>query len=145
MLLNIPAIIPPELLMALDKMGHTDEIVIADCNYPALSMSRECTIKEPIYVKGATVPQMMDAVLSLIPLDYREQKSFIGVKPLDSNEQYPVHDEYPVVLSKHGYGEDRIQFLSKPEFYSRAEHAFCVVVTGEKSKFANVIIRKGIV
>lgn len=145
MLLNVPSVLSPELLMALDMMGHGDEIVIADSNYPALRMARECTVKEPIYVKGAGVPEVLDAVLTMIPLDYLEQESVIGVKAPPERGPQPIHAEYPKVLAKHGYGAERLGMVSKADFYARAKDAFCVVVTGESATFANMIVRKGVV
>ena len=145
MLLNIPRIITPDLLLALYKMGHTDEIVIADSNFPGATMAKGSVIGEPMYLNGAGVPEVLDAVLQLIPLDYAEQQSVIGVLAPPEQGPMPIHDEFPKVLAKHGYGADRIGWVTKPQFYERARKAAYVVVTGEQARFANIIVRKGVV
>ncbi|HML46728.1 MAG TPA: RbsD/FucU family protein [Clostridia bacterium] len=145
MLLNVPKILSPELLTALDQMGHTDEIVLSDGNFPALTMSQGSAWGKPIYMKGVGVPELLDAVLTMIPLDYLAKESVIGMlAPADQGEQ-PIHQEFPKVLEKHGYGADRLGMLPKPDFYGRAKNACCVVVTGEGARFANIIVRKGVV
>ena len=145
MLLNVPRVLSPELLMALDQMGHTDEIVIADSNFPGLTMARDSAWGEPIYLKGAGVPEVLDAVLTMIPLDYLEEKSVIGVLAPADQGPMAIHEAFPKVLEAHGYGPERLGWVTKPEFYARAKQACCVVVTGEAARFANIIVRKGVV
>lgn len=145
MLLNVPRILTPELLMALDMMGHGDEIVIADSNFPALTMARDTAYGKPLYVKGSGVVDMLDAVLTMIPLDYLVNESLIGVFAPPERGPIPIHKEFPEVLVRHGYAADRLKMISKADFYARAKNAALVVVTGEASKFANLIVRKGVI
>lgn len=145
MLLNVPRILTPELLMALDMMGHGDEIVIADSNFPALSMARDTVYGKPLYVKGSGVVDMLDAVLAMIPLDYLVNESVIGVSAPPERGSIPIHDEFPEVMRRHGYAADRLKMVSKADFYARAKNAALVIVTGEASKFANLIVRKGVI
>lgn len=145
MLLNVPRILTPELLMALDMMGHGDEIVIADSNFPALTMARGTAYGSPLYVKGSGAVDMLDAVLTMIPLDYLVKESVIGVFAPPERGPIPIHDEFPGVLLRHGYEAERLKMISKADFYARAKDAALVVVTGEASKFANLIVRKGVV
>lgn len=145
MLLNVPRILTPELLMALDMMGHGDEIVIADSNFPALTMARGTAYGSPLYVKGSGVVDMLDAVLTMIPLDYLVKESVIGVFAPPECGPIPIHDEFPGVLLRHGYEAERLKMISKADFYVRAKDAAVVVVTGEASKFANLIVRKGVI
>ena len=145
MLLNVPRILTPELLMALDMMGHGDEIVIADSNFPALTMARGTAYGSPLYVKGSGVVDILDAVLTMIPLDYLVKESVIGVFAPPERGPIPIHDEFPGVLLRHGYEAERLKMISKADFYARAKDAALVVVTGEASKFANLIVRKGVV
>lgn len=145
MLLNVPRILTPELLMALDMMGHGDEIVIADSNFPALTMARGTAYGSPLYVKGSGVVDMLDAVLTMIPLDYLVKESVIGVFAPPERGPIPIHDEFPGVLLRHGYEAERLKMISKADFYARAKDAAVVVVTGEAFKFANLIVRKGVI
>ena len=145
MLLNVPRILTPELLMALDMMGHGDEILIADSNFPALTMARDTVYGKPLYVKGSGVVDMLDSVLTMIPLDYLVNESVIGVFAPPERGSIPIHDEFPEVMRRHGYAADRLKMVSKADFYARAENAALVIVTGEASKFANLIVRKGVI
>lgn len=145
MLLTIPRVIPPEFLHALNLMGHTDEVVIADSNFPGLAIARHTAWQTPIFAPGVGVPEMLDAVLRLIPLDYAMKQSLIGMlAPPDQGKQ-PIHDRFGEALRARGYTGEELLMLPKPDFYERARHAFCVLVTGEQARFANIIVRKGVI
>ena len=98
MLKGIPKIVPPELLKVLAEMGHSDRIVIADGNFPAESMGKDCIV---IRMDGHGVPEVLDAVLSLIPLDgYVEHPmSLMEVMPGDDAET-PIWDTYREIVRK---------------------------------------------
>lgn len=145
MLLTTPRIIPPAFLHALDLMGHTDEVVIADSNFPGHAMARHTVWQTPIFAPGVGVPEMLDAVLGLIPLDYALKQSLIGMlAPPDLGPQ-PIQGRFTDVLRSRGYTGEELLMLPKPDFYQRARQAFCVLVTGETARFANIIVRKGVI
>ena len=94
MLLTIPRIIPPDFLHALNLMGHTDEVVIADSNFPGHAIARHTAWQVPIFAPGVGVPEMLSAVLQLIPLDYAMKQSLIGML---ARKGYPQGLSYRVV------------------------------------------------
>lgn len=145
MLLTIPRILPPDALHALNLMGHTDEIVIADSNFPGYAIARHTAWQVPIFAPGTGVLDMLSAVLSLIPLDYAMKQSLIGMLAPPEQGPQPIHQQFKDVLHNNSYTGEELLMLPKPEFYERARRAFCVLVTGEQARFANIIVRKGVI
>lgn len=138
MLKGIPKIIPPELLKILCEMGHGDEIVIADGNFPSAAMG-----KRVVYLSGNDAPEVLDAVLKLIPADtYAKPLYLMEVVPGDDVET-PIWDEYKNITQK--YTDAEFEHLERFAFYERAKEAYAVIATGESALYANVIIKKGVV
>lgn len=144
MLKNIPPIIPPMLLKVLCEMGHGDEIVIADGNFPAESVGKNAVV---IRMDGHGVPEIMDAVLSLIPLDqYVPQPACLMERCEGDNADVSIWQKYDALLKKH---ENKsladVEMLERFAFYDRAKTAYAVIATSERSQYANVILKKGCV
>ena len=138
MLLGIPAIITPELLKILAEMGHSDEIVLADRNFPSASHARHL-----IRCDGCTIEQMLEAILPLFPLDYAVDNAYGMISPPDyPNIAVERYEALIKELSPHNKGVVR---LSKPDFYARSEKSYAIITTGDTRRFANLILRKGIV
>ena len=140
MLKGIPSIIPPELLKILMEMGHGDEIVIGDGNFPAASIAQRL-----VRCDGHGVPELLDAILQLFPLDkYVEAPvSLMAVVPGDTVPTPVIWETYKEIVSK--YETTQIEFLERFAFYERAKTAYAVVATGESAIYANVILKKGVV
>lgn len=141
MLKGIPPILPPELLKILAEMGHGDEIVLADGNFPAASLARRL-----VRCDGHGVPEILDAVLSLIPLDpYVENP--VGLMAVTAGDAEPdVWQTYRAITEKREPGfEDRFEQIERFAFYERAARAYAVVATGETALYANIILKKGVV
>ncbi len=144
MLRGIPEILSPELLKVLDEMGHGERIVISDGNFPAYSVGKNAII---IRADGHGVPEILDAVLKLMPLDsYVEHPvTLMKVTPGDPVET-PIWDKYEKIVAKYdGRGSRAIGTLERFTFYKEASEARAVVVTGEKALYANVMLQKGVV
>lgn len=141
MLKGIPKILPPELLKVLMEMGHGDELVLADGNFPRLAYTQRV-----VRCDGHGVPQVLEAVLQLMPLDtYVEHPCvFMAVSPGDS-EKPTIWEEYRRVALRTEPQGAREMFLEKADFYERARGAYAVVTTGETALYANLIVRKGVV
>ena len=143
MLKNIPSVLTPELLKILMEMGHGDEIVIADGNFPGASIARNL-----IRCDGHGVPVFLDAVMQLLPLDqYVEQPvALMQVVPGD-NVVPTIWDEYKDIINK--YDPDGMKngfdMVERFAFYERAKKAYAVVMTGESAIYANIILKKGVV
>jgi L-fucose mutarotase len=141
MLKGIPDILSPALLKTLDEMGHGDEIVLADANFPAESMSSGICIR----ADGHGIPALLDAVLGLMPLDPYVDEPFLlmQVVPGDPVGDPPVWETYRHLLDTHAPGV-RTCALERFAFYDRAREAYAIVATGERALYANVILKKGV-
>lgn len=139
MLKNISPIISPELLKILMEMGHGDEIVIGDGNFPAASMAQRL-----VRLDGHGVPEVLDAVLKLMPLDtYVESPVALMDNGSDGNEP-PIWTDYRNIV-KDNEGEKNFELVERFAFYERAKKAYAVVATGETAIYANIILKKGVV
>ena len=141
MLKGIPKIISPELLRTLAEMGHGDEIVISDGNFPGHS-----TGKDNIALRsdGTGVPELLEAILQLFPLDtYADCVYLMDKTESDKELEIPIWDEYRKILAAHT--DQQPQFLERQAFYDRAKKAYAVVQTGETALYANIILKKGVV
>lgn len=141
MLKGIPSILSPELLKVLMEMGHGDEIVLADGNFPAASHARRL-----IRCDGHGVPELLEAVLSLFPLDpyVSHPVSLMEVVPGDPVET-PIWDVYREIVERHEPKANGIANIERFAFYERAKAAHAVVATGEGALYANIILKKGVV
>lgn len=142
---GVPALLSPELLYALARMGHGDEIVLADLNFPASSIC-QCGPLE-IRADGLGIPPLLEALLKLLPLDtYVESPAAVmDLVPSDKERglQTPVWTEYESILHRAGCTR-ALAKLERFEFYERAKKAFAVVATGETALYGNLILKKGV-
>ncbi|MCD7832568.1 MAG: L-fucose mutarotase [Lachnospiraceae bacterium] len=143
MLKNIPNILSPELLKALMEMGHGDEIVLGDGNFPAQSVGKEAIV---IRQDGHRVEKLLDAILTLMPLDQYSQKpvGLMEVVPGDSVNPV-IWEVYRRILNQHGENPEQIEYIERFAFYERAKKAYCIVATGETEIYANILLKKGVV
>ena len=142
MLKGISKIVSPELIKVLCEMGHGDEIVIADGNFPSENFG-----KRVIRADGISGTEMLDAVLSLIPLDTYSDPNFILMSLMKCDEgriNPEIWGEYKKIAQKH---DDNAKFgnMDRFEFYERAKNAYAVIATGEEAVYANIILKKGVV
>ena len=140
MLKNIPSILSPELLKILMEMGHSDEIVIGDGNFPAASNA-----KRLIRCDGHGVPELLDAILQLFPLDTYVDSPVMLMQVTPGDDVDPViWKDYRKIVDKH---QDNVKFeeIERFAFYERARDAYAIVATGESALYANVILKKGVV
>ncbi len=144
MLKGIPAILSPELLKVLCEMGHSDRLVISDGNFPAESIGRDAVV---IRCDGHGVPELLDAILKLFPLDTYTQKpvNLMEVMPGDKCET-PIWETYKDIVSKYdARGEKAIGHIERFAFYEEAKTAYAIIATGEKALYANIMLQKGVV
>ena len=144
MLKGIPPIISPALLKVLCEMGHGDTIVIADGNFPSESIGKDAIV---VRLDGHGVPEILDAVLSLIPLDqYVEKPVSLMDRVAGDTADVSIWQTYLEILKKHeDKGMEAINMLERFEFYDEAKKAYAVIATSERSQYANVILKKGCV
>ncbi len=141
MLKGIPAILSPDLLKVLMEMGHGDELVIADGNFPSASVASRL-----IRCDGHGVPEILEAVLKFFPLDgYVESPVALMQKVEGDKTGTPIWDVYKSIVGKYEPVHNKIEFIERFAFYEKAKKAYAVIATGEKALYANIIIKKGVV
>ena len=144
MLKNIPKILSPELLKVLCEMGHGDRLVISDGNFPAESMGKNAKV---IRMDGHGVPEILDAILQLFPLDTYVEKpvGLMEVVPGDPVET-PIWNTYFDTVQKYDVrGENAVQYIERFAFYAQAKEAYAIIATGESALYANILLQKGVV
>ena len=142
MLKGLPAILSPELLKILCEMGHGDELVIGDGNFPAASCAQRL-----VRLDGHGVCEILDAILRVFPLDtYVEHPvQLMEVMPGDPVET-PIWAEYAETVKKYEKrGTTAIGTIERFAFYEEARKAYAVIATGETALYANVMLQKGVV
>ncbi len=142
MLKGIPKILSPELLKILMEMGHGDQIVIADGNFPSANYA-----KRLVRLDGHNVPEILDAILRFFPLDpYVERPVQLMEVVKGDNVKPVIWDTYKQLIAQYGgKPEEQIQFVERFAFYEKAKQAYAVIATGEEALYANVILQKGVV
>jgi len=144
MLKGIPKILSPQLLKVLCEMGHSDYLVIADGNFPAESMGKDAIV---IRLDGHGVPEILDAILQLFPLDTYTDKpvNLMEVMKGDSVET-PIWKTFEEIVTKHDdRGEGCIGTIERFKFYEEARKAYAIISTGESALYANIMLQKGVV
>lgn len=140
MLKGIPSILSPELLKVLMEMGHGDEIVIADGNFPAASIAQRL-----IRADGHPVPELLDAILKFFPLDTFVERPVALMQVVPGDDYQPtIWEKYRQVIEQHEGFVD-FDMVERFAFYERARQAYAVIATGETALYANIILKKGVV
>ena len=137
MLKGIPAILSPELVKIMMEMGHGDEIVIGDANFPGASTNPRC-----IRMDGHGACDVLKAMLELMPLDTYAKPVYLMQKVPGDTVETPIWDEYKKITAPHTSQDP--QEIERFAFYERASKAYAVVMTGEKALYANIILKKGV-
>lgn len=138
MLKGIPSILSPELLKILMEMGHGDELVIGDGNFPAASNAQRL-----IRCDGHGVPALLDAILTLMPLDTYVDAPVALMETTRGDPRPMIWDEYQRILAKHQ--KVKMETVERFAFYERAKQAYAIIATGETALYANLILKKGVV
>ncbi|HPF87375.1 MAG TPA: RbsD/FucU domain-containing protein [Candidatus Limiplasma sp.] len=142
MLKGIPPILSPELLKILCEMGHGDTIVLADANFPAEHVGKN---KRVLRYDGHSIPVLLKAVLSLLPLDtYVPQP--VTLMRVDQDADDRIQFSYADILYKvDGLESTAIRQIDRFDFYKEAAGAYAIVATGEQAAYGNIILQKGVV
>jgi L-fucose mutarotase len=145
MLKNIPKIISPELLKILHEMGHGDELVIGDGNFPAASIVSGAGSRL-VRADGHGVPDLLRAIMALFPLDTYADPNAMLMEVVKGDSVVPViWDEYRKILAEAEGDRAKVGFIERFAFYERARKAYAVLATGESALYANIILKKGVV
>lgn len=139
MLKGLSPLLTPELLHVLASMGHGDEIVLADANFPAATHARRL-----VPMHGVDAPTVLDAVLSVLPLDDFVDHSVLTMQVVGNADDVPeVVQAFNATLLRHGAAASSA--IERFAFYERAATAFAIVATGECRVYGNILLKKGVV
>jgi L-fucose mutarotase len=141
MLIGIHPLLTPDLLHTLASMGHGDEIVLADANFPSVSVGRRV-----VPVPGADGPTVLAAILTVFPLDTGRPPAAFTMQPGDDPHAVPpAVAAYKAVFAARGQADLAMGTIERHAFYERARRAFAVVRTGDLRRFGNLLLVKGVV
>jgi len=140
MLKGISPLISPDLLATLSRMGHGDEIVLADAHFPADSMGTRV-----LRADGVGIAELLDGILPLFAVDAYVPDPLVMMSAVEGDVLDPsVGARYRVAIERHCLGAPPTTLISRFAFYDRARKAFAVVLTGELAKYGNIILKKGV-
>ena len=134
MLRGLDPLLTGDLLAALDAMGHSDAVVLADAHFPADRLADRLLV-----LPGSTTPQVLSAVCSVLPLD---DAPAVDLMAAADGGVLAVQKE---LISAAGVAADEVQLLDRHAFYEAAASAYLIVRTGEVRTYGNVLVRKGVV
>lgn len=141
MLKGLTPLLTPELLKILCEMGHGDEIVLADGNFPSEAIGQRV-----VRLDAHAGTDVLKAIMSVFPIDtYSDPNAFLMEVVPGDNVETPIWDEYSHIM-KESEGETvRIGHIERFAFYERAKKAYAVIATGETALYANLILKKGVI
>ncbi len=145
MLKNIPSILSPELLKTVMEMGHGDELVIGDGNFPSANYSQRL-----VRLDGNGVPEILGALLRFFPLDtfVPHPVALMSVADQDTDEP-TIWKDYERIIREHEaetfVASEGFEHMERFSFYERCKKAYAIVATSETALYANIILKKGVV
>ncbi len=140
MLLGISPLLSAELLSVLYRMGHGDEIVLADAHFPGDTYGQRV-----VRADGHKIPDLLNAILPLFVLDEYVDHPLVMMDAVEGDRLDPqVETSYRAAIDKHWPETPTIERIDRFAFYDRAKSAFAVVMTGETAKYGNIILKKGV-
>ena len=141
MLRGIDPLLGPEALSVLRAMGHGDDLVLVDANFPADAAARRL-----VRIDAVGIVRVLRAVLGLLPVDDFEPDPLIAMQVVGDPDAVPdVLAEMQVAADEILEPRIPIATLERFEFYARARSAYAVFATGERAFYGNLIIRKGVI
>lgn len=140
MLKGISPLLSPDLLATLHRMGHGDEIVLADAHFPGESFNRNV-----LRADGLGISPLLGAILPLFELDAYVPHPLAMMAAVEGDSLDPdVERRYLDAIRPHVPDVPAIERVERFAFYDRARSAFAVVMTGELAKYGNIILKKGV-
>lgn len=141
MLRNIPKILPPDLVKYMMEMGHADVMILADANYPGTSHARHI-----VRMDSVEIPELLEAILPFFPLDNFIPNPVRLMKNLPTEPVPEIWNTYRSLLEKYDKDEafKEFDFMDRLPFYGESEKAYVIVQTGDTSRYANIVLQKGV-
>ena len=146
MLKGLDPLLSADLLGLLDAMGHGDDLVIADRNFPAHSVSLHTTSRRVISERGVDTNQMSKAILSVFPLDTYVDIQIHHMAVIGAPDTIlSVHSELLAIAQAGEKAPVKMAAIERMAFYEAAKRAYMVVQTGETRPFGCFILKKGVI
>ncbi|MBO0903666.1 RbsD/FucU family protein [Jiella sonneratiae] len=146
MLKGIPPLVTPELLALLAAMGHGDELVLADRNFPAVSVAAATVSGELVQLTGVDCNAAAEAILSLLPLDGFVPAPVKRMAPEgEPQTEFEVHRDMQRIVDAAEGRSVTIEAVERFAFYAAARQAFAVVRTSESRPYGCFIFKKGVI
>jgi L-fucose mutarotase len=140
MLRGISPLLSPDLLATLHRMGHGDEIVLADAHFPGDTCNSRV-----IRADGLAIPPLIEAILPLFVLDPYVEDPIVMMAAVPGDELDPaVLARYRAAIERRAPDAPPTRHIERFACYDRAKAAFAVVLTGETAKYGNIILKKGV-
>ncbi len=140
MLKGISPLLSPELLSVLCRMGHGDELVLADAHFPGESLGVPV-----VRADGLQIPALLDAILPLLELDSYVKAPVVMMDAAPGDRLDPaVETAYRQAIDRYAPSAPPIAHIERFAFYERAKTAIAIVMTGETAKYGNVLLKKGV-
>jgi len=140
MLIGISPLLSPELLNALYRMGHGDEIVIADAHFPGESFNDTV-----LRADGLKIAPLLEGIMPLFALDEYVENPLGMMAAVEGDQLDPtVETGYMEAIRKTWTAAKAPERIDRFAFYERARNAYAVVMTGETAKYGNIILKKGV-
>ena len=140
MLKGIPKNLSPELVKVLMEMGHGDDILLADANYPAKTNNQTV-----VRADGINVPELLASILKLMPLDTYSDYQAILMEVVKGDDTKPIiWDEYKKIIADN-FDKPNIKEMERQEFYKYSHKCFAIIQTGETALYGNLILKKGVI
>lgn len=141
MLKNIPPMLSPELLAVLAEMGHGDELVLADGNFPA-----EANAQRIVRADGHSAAALLQAILVLLPLDDFVAAPAVVMQVVGKpDETVPIWGVYETIMQEAEGRPIELERVERYAFYDRAQQAYAIVATSETALYGNLILKKGVI
>ncbi len=140
MLRGIPRVISPDMMKILMEMGHGDELVLADGNFPGVTCA-----KRLVRADGLGIAELLEAILPFFPLDRRVERPAALMALLPGEEAPQVWEKYAELIHKSEAAFKGFEQVERFSFYERAKNAFAVILTSDSAFKGNVLIKKGVV
>jgi L-fucose mutarotase len=147
MLKNVHPLLTPELLHVLALMGHGDDLVVCDANFPADSVARSTVHGRAVPLAGADAPTAVGAILSVYPLDTFVETPALRMAPDDTpHDQLPaVQREVQAIVDADAGRPLPLGPVERFAFYDLARRAYAVVATGERRFWGCFVLKKGVI
>ena len=140
MLVGISPLLSPELLALMCRMGHGDEIVLADAHFPGHSRNAQT-----LRADGLKIDALLEAILPLFALDTYVASAAFVMEPVPGDSFDPqIRQSYEAIVARHWPDVGPVKGNERFAFYERAQAAFAVVMTGDVAKYSNIILKKGV-